>query len=214
MSVPIIKLNDGNTIPQFGITISSQEKAEEIVKDALNAGIRHIHTSHDNKNEESIGKAVKQSGIPRKDIFITSELSISENGEEITSKAIDEMLKRFDMEYIDLLLIMVAYNDYVGAYKALEKAKNEGKVKSIGLHNFEDEYLDDILKNCKIQPAIDFVEAHPHNDQRELIQKLQPYGTKIVTFTFPEIKEYLSKVEVFKKLENKYKDCNFYDILC
>ena len=59
MSVPIIKLNDGNTIPQFGITISSQEKAEEIVKDALNAGIRHIHTSHDNKNEESIGKAVK-----------------------------------------------------------------------------------------------------------------------------------------------------------
>ena len=214
MSVPIIELNDGNKIPQFGLKILYEDKPEEIVKIALNVGCRLFHIAHDSKNKELIGEAIKNSGIPRKDIFFASEIWSTEYGEDVTYKAVDEMLKKFGMDYIDLVFIMVPYSDYVGAYKALERAQKEGKVKSIGLRNFEDEYLDDILNDCNVKPAIDFVEAHPHNDQRELIKKLEPYRTKIMTSTYPEIEHYLSNVEVFKELEAKYKGCNFYDILC
>ena len=217
MSVPIITLNDGNMIPQFGLLVSysNKEEVENDVKEDLKAGFRHIHTTHNKNDQISVGKAIKNSEIPRTEIFITSELCITEYGEDVTSKAIDEMLKRFNIDYIDLLLIAEAFNDYVGAYKAMERAKKEGKVKSIGLHNFTGEYLDEILNKCDVKPAILYVEAHPHCDRRELIQKLEPYGTKIETSTHPELqKKFCQEDDVFKCIQKDHKEYDLYSILC
>ena len=151
MTQTYITLNDGNKIPQMGIgvfMIPNDDDAEKTVLEALKVGYRHIDTAHAYLNERGVGRAVKKSGIPRKDIFITTKLWITEYGEEASYKAIEKMLKRLDTDYIDLLLLYQPYNDYIGAYKAMEKAQKEGKVKSIGISNFYGEQLDDILTKC------------------------------------------------------------------
>ena len=139
MTQTYITLNDGNKIPQMGIgvfMIPNDDDAEKTVLEALKVGYRHIDTAHAYLNERGVGRAVKKSGIPRKDIFITTKLWITEYGEEASYKAIEKILKRLDTDYIDLLLLHQPYNDYIGAYKTMEKAQKEGKVKSIGISNF------------------------------------------------------------------------------
>ena len=217
MSQPYITLNDGNKIPQIGIglfLISKNEDAEKNVLDALKIGYRHIDTAHAYLNERGVGRAIKKSGIPRKDIFITSKLWIKEYGEEISYKAIDKMLKRLDTDYIDLLLLHQPYNDYIGAYKAMEKAQKEGKVKSIGISNFYGEQLDDILKKCNVKPAVNQVECHPYFDQRELIKKLEPYGTKIEAwYPLGHGDKTLIEEGIFTKMGKKYNKTNSQIIL-
>ncbi len=217
MSTPIITLNDGNKIPQLGygvFLIDKDEDAEKCVLEALKVGYRHIDTAHAYFNERGVGKAIKKSGIPRKDIFITSKLWINEYGEEITYKAIEKMLKRLDTDYIDLLLLHHPFNDYVGAYKAMERAQKEGKVKSIGISNFYGEDLDKILNNCTVKPAVNQVETHPYFDQRDLVKKLEPYGTKIESwYPLGHGDKTLLNEEVFNKLAKKYKKTNSQIIL-
>ena len=120
---------------------------------AFEIGIRHIDTAHAYENERGVGSAIRKSGIPRGELFITSKLWVSDYGEGITSKAIDKMLERLGLQYIDLLLLHQQVGDYLAAYKEMEKAVEAGKVRSIGLSNF-DENLDDVLNNCKIKPAV------------------------------------------------------------
>ena len=217
MSTPIITLNDGNKIPQLGygvFLIDKDEDAEKCVLEALKVGYRHIDTAHAYFNERGVGIAIKKSGIPRKDIFITSKLWINEYGEEITYKAIEKMLKRLDTDYIDLLLLHHPFNDYVGAYKAMERAQKEGKVKSIGISNFYGEDLDKILNNCTVKPAVNQVETHPYFDQRDLVKKLEPYGTKIESwYPLGHGDKNLLNEEVFNKLAKKYKKTNSQIIL-
>ena len=217
MSTPIITLNDGNKIPQLGygvFLIDKDEDAEKCVLEALKVGYRHIDTAHAYFNERGVGKAIKKSGIPRKDIFITSKLWINEYGEEITYKAIEKMLKRLGTDYIDLLLLHHPFNDYVGAYKAMERAQKEGKVKSIGISNFYGEDLDKILNNCTVKPAVNQVETHPYFDQRDLVKKLEPYGTKIESwYPLGHGDKNLLNEEVFNKLAKKYKKTNSQIIL-
>ena len=217
MTQPIITLNDGNKIPQLGygvFLISKDEDAEKCVLEALKVGYRHIDTAHAYFNERGVGKAIKKSGIPRKDIFLTSKLWITEYGEEVTYKAIDKMLKRLDTDYIDLLLLHHPFNDYVGAYKAMEKAQKEGKVKSIGISNFYGEELDDILTKCTVKPAVNQVETHPYFDQRDLVKKLEPYGTKIEAwYPLGHGDKNLINEPIFVKLAEKYKKTNSQVIL-
>ena len=217
MTQPIITLNDGNKIPQFGygvFLISKDDDAEKCVLKALKIGYRHIDTAHAYFNERGVGRAMKKSGIPRKDIFLTSKLWITEYGEEASYKAIDKMLKRLDTDYIDLLLLHQPFNDYVGAYKAMEKAQKEGKVKSIGISNFYGEQLDDILTKCTVKPAVNQVEAHPYFDQRDLIKKLEPYGTKIEAwYPLGHGDNNLINEPIFVKLAEKYKKTNSQVIL-
>jgi diketogulonate reductase-like aldo/keto reductase len=217
MAQPIITLNDGNKIPQLGygvFLISKDEDAEKCVLEALKVGYRHIDTAHAYFNERGVGKAIKKSGIPRKDIFLTSKLWITEYGEEVTYKAIDKMLKRLDTDYIDLLLLHHPFNDYVGAYKAMEKAQKEGKVKSIGISNFYGEELDDILTKCTVKPAVNQVETHPYFDQRDLVKKLEPYGTKIEAwYPLGHGDKNLINEPIFVKLAEKYKKTNSQVIL-
>ena len=212
MSEPSITLNDGNKIPQMGygvFLISKDDDAEKCVLEALKVGYRHIDTAHAYFNERGVGRAIKKSGIPRKDIFLTSKLWITEYGEEASYKAIDKMLKRLDTDYIDLLLLHQPFNDYVGAYKAMEKAQKEGKVKSIGISNFYDQQLDDILTKCTVKPAVNQVEAHPYFDQRDLIKKLEPYGTKIEAwYPLGHGDKTLLEEPIFTQLGQKYKKTN------
>ena len=217
MTQTYITLNDGNKIPQMGIVvfmIPNDDDAEKTVLEALKVGYRHIDTAHAYLNERGVGRAVKKSGIPRKDIFITTKLWITEYGEEASYKAIEKMLKRLDTDYIDLLLLHQPYNDYIGAYKAMEKAQKEGKVKSIGISNFYGEQLDDILTKCKVKPAVNQVECHPYFDQRDLMKKLEPYGTKIEAwYPLGHGNKGLIDEPVFTKLAKKYKKTNSQIIL-
>ena len=177
----MLEMNNKLKIPQMGFgvfLIRGDEEAERCCLEAFKLGYRHIDTAHVYGNERGVGAAIKKSGIPREEIFLTSKLWHNECGEGITSQAIDRMLKRLNVSYIDLLLIHWPVGDYCGAWKDMEKAVQEGKVKSIGLSNFIGKYLEDILKIAKIMPVVDQVECHPYapcDDLRKELDKINCY---------------------------------------
>jgi len=176
----LIKLNDGNMIPQYGIgvfMIPDGEQTVNAVKTALQLGVRHIDTAHAYQNERSVGKAVKDSGINRHDIWITSKLWVSDYGKDITTKAINKMLNRLDTDYIDLLLLHQQVGEYLDAWKEAEQAVKLGKVRSIGISNFESERLEELCNFASIKPSVNQVELHPYFQQNELKKRLKKYGT-------------------------------------
>ena len=206
--VPMIELNNGKKIPQLGYGVYEipNEKTEKCVLEALKIGYRHIDTAHMYGNEKEVGSAIKKSGIPREEIFITSKLWITEYGEGKTLAQIDKMLKRFDLEYIDLLLLHFAFNDYIGAYKDLEKAYEQGKVKSIGISNFENQKLEELCDQAKIKPVLNQVELHPYFQQNDLRKRMEKYNTKIEAWApLGHALTNIFKEEVILKLSEKYK---------
>lgn len=212
-----IKLNDGNLIPQFGTGVFQVPDGKEtldVVKNALNLGIRHIDTAHAYQNERSVGKAVKESGIVRKEIWITTKLWPSEYGEGVTSQAIDKMLKRLDMDYIDLLLLHQQFGDYLGAWKDMEKAVKDGCVKSIGLSNFESHRLEEVLEQATIYPSVLQVECHPYYQQKELKKRIAKYGTVIESwYPIGHGDKALIQEPLFTRLAKKYHKTNVQIIL-
>lgn len=177
-----LTLNDGNTIPQFGFgtyMIEGDVETEKVCSEALSLGYRHIDTAHAYQNERGVGEAVRKSGIPREDVWVTSKLWPSEYGEGVTSEAIDKMLDRLGTGYIDLLLLHQQFGDYMGAWKDMERAVKGGRVRSIGLSNFESDRLEQVLGAAEIKPSVLQVECHPYYPQRELRKRIAPYGTVI-----------------------------------
>ena len=180
--VPLITLNNGNTIPQLGYgvyCIEGNEKTENCVLEALKIGYRHIDTAHAYQNEKGVGSAIKKSGIPRNEIFLTSKLWYTEYGEGKSLEAIDKMLKRLDTDYLDLLLLHFPLNDYLGAYKDMEKALENGKVKNIGISNFEDNKLEDFLGKIKVIPVLNQIETHPYFINKDLRERCLKNDIKI-----------------------------------
>ena len=212
-----IKLNDGNKIPQFGLGVYQVPEGEATinsVKTALEMGVRHIDTAHAYQNERSVGRAVKESGIPREEIWITTKLWPSEYGEGKTSQAIDKMLKRLDTDYIDLLLLHQQFGDYIGAYKDMQKAVKDGRVKSIGLSNFESERLEEVLNMAEIYPSVLQVECHPYYQQNELKKRVEKYGTVIESwYPIGHGDKGLINESLFTKLAQKYNKTNVQIIL-
>lgn len=177
-----LTLNDGNTIPQFGFgtyMIEGDVETEKVCSEALSLGYRHIDTAHAYQNERGVGEAVRKSGIPREDVWVTSKLWPNEYGEGVTSEAIDKMLDRLGTGYIDLLLLHQQFGDYMGAWKDMERAVKDGRVRSIGLSNFESDRLEQVLGAAEIKPSVLQVECHPYYPQRELRKRIAPYGTVI-----------------------------------
>lgn len=177
-----ITLNDGNRIPQFGLgvyMVPAGEETETAVRTALDMGYRHIDTAHAYQNERSVGKAIGESGVPREEIWVTSKLWPSEYGEGTTAEAIDKMLSRLGTGYIDLLLLHQQFGDYLGAWRDMERAVDAGKVRSIGLSNFESDRLEEVLAAATIKPAVLQVECHPYYQQNALKERLAPYGTAL-----------------------------------
>ena len=217
MEQTYITLNDGNKIPQFGLgvfQIPGNEKTKEACLEAFKLGYRHIDTAHAYQNERGVGQAVKESGIPREEIWITTKLWPSEYGEGKTAKAIDKMLERLQTDYIDLLLLHQQFGDYLGAWKDMEKAVAEGKVKSIGLSNFESERLEEVLAAATINPSVLQVECHPYYQQNDLKKRIAPYNTVIESwYPLGHGDAALIEEPVFTKLAEKYGKTNAQIIL-
>ena len=217
MEQTYITLNDGNKIPQFGLgvfQIPGDEKTKEACLEAFKLGYRHIDTAHAYQNERGVGQALKESGIPREEIWITTKLWPSEYGEGKTEKAIDNMLGRLQTDYIDLLLLHQQFGDYLGAWKDMEKAVAEGKVKSIGLSNFESERLEEVLAAATINPSVLQVECHPYYQQNDLKKRIAAYNTVIESwYPLGHGDAALIEEPVFTKLAEKYGKTNAQIIL-
>lgn len=177
--VPYVKLNNGVEMPRFGLgTFAvSNEDCKQACLVALKDGYRHIDTAHAYGNEKGVGEAVKESGIPREEIWITSKLWPTEYGEDTTLKAIDEMLKRLGLEYIDLLYIHQPIGDYMGAWKDMEKAYKQGKVRALGISNCDakDEAFTALVEKTKVKPAVHQIECHPYAQRLEVRKKHEPH---------------------------------------
>ena len=181
MSCPKIKLYNGNEIPQLGFgvyQIKGDELTEKCVAEALKVGYRHIDTAHYYENERGVGAAIKKSGIPRDQIWVTSKVWVTEFGSGKTTAAIEKMLKRLDLEYIDLVLIHYPYNDYLGAYKELEAEYKKGHIKNIGISNFEDSKFDDLYNKVEIKPVLNQIELHPFFQQKNIREKMEKVNCK------------------------------------
>ena len=217
MEQTYITLNDGNKIPQFGLgvfQISGDEKTKEACLEAFKLGYRHVDTAHAYQNERGVGQAVKESGLPREEIWITTKLWPSEYGEGKTAKAIDKMLERLQTDYIDLLLLHQQFGDYLGAWKDMEKAVAESKVKSTGLSNFESERLEEVLAAATINPSVLQVECHPYYQQNDLKKRIAPYNTVIESwYPLGHGDAALIEEPVFTKLAEKYGKTNAQIIL-
>ena len=214
-----LTLNNGVKIPQFGIgvfLIDGEDNTEKAVLEALKMGYRHIDTAHAYFNERGVGAAVRKSGIPRNEIFVTSKLWPTEYGEGLTYDAVIKMLKRLGLDYIDMVLLHHPMKDYVGAWKDLEKLNKEGKVKCIGISNFDRNYdkLHELLKNATIKPAVCQSECNPFNTLQKLRKELDPYKTVIEAY-YPigHGDKGLINHEVFTKLGKKYGKTNVQIIL-
>ena len=177
-----IILNDGNKIPVIGFgvfMIPNDGPTYEAVLEALKAGYRHIDTATAYFNEEDVGKAIKDNGIPREEIFITSKLWLSQYGYENAKKGIERSLKKLDTDYIDLYLLHQPYGDVEGAWCALEEAKEEGKIKSIGVSNMTVNIWNKFIPNFKTIPAVNQVEYNPFSQQKELKELLDKSNVKL-----------------------------------
>lgn len=182
MKQTYVTLNNGAKIPQFGLgvfMINGDEETEKACLEAFKCGYRHIDTAHAYQNERGVGSAVKKSGLKREDVWITSKLWPHEYGGGKTTTAIDKMLARLQTDYIDLLLLHQQFGDYLGAWRDMEKAVQAGKVKTIGLSNFESDRLEEVLKASKIKPAVLQVECHPYYQQDNLKKRISAYDMKI-----------------------------------
>ncbi len=214
MNQDYLTLNDGNKIPQVGLgvfQIPEDEDAKKACLQALSLGYRHIDTAHHYHNERGVGRAVKESGLERESLWITSKLWPNEYGDEA---AVDKMLARLDMDYLDLLLLHQQVGDYAAGWRGLEKAVADGKVRSIGLSNFETHRLEDILAAADIPPAILQVECHPYYQQMALKKRVEAYGTKIACwFPIGHGNPELINEAVFTALAKKYGKTNVQMIL-
>ena len=162
-----VRLWNGIEMPQigYGVYQVTPEECERCVTEALEVGYRMIDTAQAYQNEEGVGNAVRKSGIGRKDIFLVTKVWISNYGYERAKASIDESLKKLQTDYIDLMLLHQPFCDRYGAYRALEEAYKEGKLKAIGVSNFYPDHLIDLASNVEVKPMVNQVETHVFNQQ-------------------------------------------------
>ena len=174
-----VTLNNGVKMPQLGYGVYQVEPAEakRCVSDALAVGYRMVDAAQAYANEEGVGQAVKESGIPRSEVFIVSKIWISNYGYERAKQSIDDSLRRLQTEYIDLMLLHQPFCDYYGAYRALEEAYREGKLRAIGVSNFQSNHFIDLASNVEIVSAVNQVETHVFCQQRRAQQYMNEFGT-------------------------------------
>ena len=177
-----ITLNDGNKLPAVGFgvfMIPADGSTYNAVLEALKVGYRHIDTAAAYFNEAEVGKAVRDSGIPREKIFVTSKLWLQDYGYEAAKKGIDASLSKLGLDYIDLYLLHQPYGDVAGAWKALEEAKAEGKIKSIGVSNMTPKLYTELTADFATKPAVNQVECNPLFQQKALRKVLAKDDVKL-----------------------------------
>lgn len=208
-----VELNNGVKMPVLGLGtfLMKPNEAEGAVYHALKSGYRLIDTANAYMNERAVGRGIKKSGVNRSEIFLETKLWPTVYSKET---AIEETLERLDTNYIDLLLLHQPAGDYVHAYKMMEKAVKDGKVKAIGLSNFEGEPLQEILNSCEIKPAVIQVEAHPYYPQDEVKSVLKKDDIKIQAwYPLGHGDSSLIQEPIFIELAEKYSKTNAQIIL-
>ena len=183
-----VELNNGIKMPQlgFGVWQVSNEKVIPAVKKALEVGYRSIDTARIYNNEEGVGQAIKETGIPREELFITTKVWNADQGYDKTLKAFEESLERLGLEYVDLYLIHWPCPDfglYVETYKALEKIYRDGRAKAIGVSNFDIDHLEKILNECDVIPVVNQVECHPYLQQKKLKEFCARHNIKVEAYS-------------------------------
>ena len=179
-----ITLSNGVNMPLlgYGVFQVSPAECERCVSDALSVGYRMVDTAQAYANEEGVGSAVKKSGIARDEVFIVSKIWISNYGYEKAKTSINESLRRLQTDYIDLMLLHQPFCDRYGAYRALEEAYREGKLRSIGVSNFYPDHLIDLASNVEVKPMVNQVETHVFCQQRQPQKYMEELGCQIMSW--------------------------------
>ncbi len=179
-----VKLYNGVEMPVlgYGVYQVTPEECERCVCDALSVGYRSIDTAQAYFNEQNVGNAVRKSGIPREEIFLTTKVWISNAGEEKAARSIEESLRKLQTDYIDLLLIHQPFGDYYGTWRSMEAAYKAGKVRAIGVSNFYPDRFIDLAEHTDIKPMVNQVETHVFNQQVKAQEIMKKYGTQIMSW--------------------------------
>lgn len=200
-------LHNGVNMPWFGLGVFKVENGKEVinaVKAALKAGYRSIDTATIYKNEEGVGQAIKESGIPREELFVTTKVWNSEQGYDSTLHAFDESLQKLGLDYLDLYLVhWPVVGKYKETWKALETLYKDGRVRAIGVSNFKVHHLKDILADCEIKPMVNQVEFHPLLIQTELQRFCKENNIQLEAWS-PLMHGHLLEHELIAEIGKKY----------
>lgn len=203
-----ITLNNGVEMPMegFGVfQVPDKSQCKTAVLQALDAGYRLIDTASAYMNEEAVGDAIRESGIPRKELFITTKLWIQDAGYENAKKAFQTSLDKLGLDYLDLYLIHQPYNDYYGSYRAMEELYKEGRIRAIGVCNFYPERLVDLCMNATVIPAVNQVECHPFFQQKEAMAVMKEHHVQIEAWgPFAEGQKNIFTNDILTKIAGKY----------
>jgi 2,5-diketo-D-gluconate reductase A len=204
-----IILNNGIEMPILGFgvyQIPDAKECERSVYEAIQAGYRLIDTAAAYMNEEAVGKAIKRSGVPREELFITTKLWIQDAGYENAKKAFEKSLQKLQLDYLDLYLIHQPFGDVYGSWRAMEELYQEGRTRAIGVSNFYPDKLIDLIVHNKVVPAVNQIETHPFNQQIETQKFLQDNGVQIQSWgPFAEGKNDMFTNELLTSIAAKYK---------
>ncbi len=207
-AIPSVTLNNGVQMPIIGFgvfQIPDAAECERSVTDAIQTGYRLIDTAAAYGNEEAVGKAIIRSGVPREELFITTKLGVSDAGYESTKKAFDRSMQRLQLEVLDLYLIHQPFGDVYGAWRAMEELYQAGRVRAIGLSNFQPDRIMDMICHHQVAPAVNQIETHPFNQQVETQKFLHENGVQIESWgPFAEGKHNIFANELLVSIAGKY----------
>jgi len=203
-----VKLNNGVEIPVLGFgvfQITDSTECERSVVDAIQTGYSHIDTAASYQNEEAVGRGIKQSGVAREKLFITTKLWIHSDGYEGALKAFERSLKRLQLDYIDLYLIHQPYGDVYGEWRAMEELYQQGKARAIGVANFQPDRIIDLMIHNKITPAVNQIEVNPFQQQIDTQKFLQDNSVQVEAWApFAEGKNNIFQNEILLSIAAKY----------
>lgn len=202
-----VTLRNGVKMPQlgYGVYQVSQEECERCVLDALSVGYRSLDTAQSYFNEEQVGNAIKKSGISREEIFLTTKVWLEHYGEDAARASVLTSLEKLQTDYVDLMLLHQPFGDAYGAWRALEKLYEEGKIRAIGISNFYPDRMVEFAKFNRICPMVNQVECHPLNQQIEAQKWMEKYGVQIEAWApFGEGRGGLFENPVLSKIGAKY----------
>jgi diketogulonate reductase-like aldo/keto reductase len=204
-----VVLNNGVEMPILGFgvfQIPDAEECERSVSEALRTGYRLIDTAAAYENEEAVGEAIKRSGLAREEIFVTTKLWIQDAGYESAKKAFERSLQRLQLDYLDLYLIHQPFGDVYGSWRAMEELYREGRIRAIGVSNFQPDRLMDLVVHNEVVPAVNQIETHPFNQQIETQKFLQENNVQIESWgPFAEGRNNIFQNELLLSIAGKYR---------
>jgi 2,5-diketo-D-gluconate reductase A len=206
-SAPTVTLNNGVQMPILGLGVfqMNAEDCERSVSDAIQAGYRLFDTASAYGNEEALGKALKRSDVPRQQLFVTTKLWVTDATYDKAKRAFDRSMKLLGLDYLDLYLIHQPYNDVYGAWRAMQELHREGRIKAIGVSNFDPDRVMDLIVHNEVKPAINQVETHVFDQQTAAQEFLQEQNVQMESWApFAEGRNNMFQNEVLKAIGGKY----------